>query len=237
MAGQEGPLRVTISSHQDALLISKAWSLVGVYWFQFPDGSFYIGSTDNVRRRICGHVKMLVDGKHRNLRIQRNWARYSQIEAWPMLVCRKEDALFYEQLLMDNFDPPLNLRLIAQRPAWTKESREKISRTHSGRIVSGETCERISTSRTGQGKGNSNRKGKPSDQVELDRLSQYMMGNSYRSGTKLTQEHKDKISASLMGNKRTLGRPHTDEEKALVSEKMKRLWAAKKEQGKGWSNG
>ncbi len=228
MAGQEGPLRVVVRAHENALDLVSAWAACGVYRLQFPDGSFYIGSTVNMRRRIRGHARMLIEGTHANLKLQRNWAKYGAFEVWPLVFCRKTESVFFEQLLMDGFEPTLNIRMVAHRREWTEASRQKVSKTHSGKVVSKETCERISQSKKGRGLGNRNRRGKPSSQTELDRLSNYMMGNTYRAGTVLTEGHKGKISASLVGNKNTLGRRQTPEEKARRSEGMKRAWAERR---------
>lgn len=208
--------------------MGKQWCLCGIYKIQYPDGSFYIGSSSNVRKRIFLHMRPLFAGLHKSLRLQRNWSKFRKVTISTVLVCRESDLLLYEQIMLDNLQPTLNGCLVAQRRIWTDESRAKMSIVHLGRKRPPSTSKKISDGKKGNGIGNQNRTGKPDPEQEKLRKSLTMFGNTLRKGVLLSEDHKGKIASSLKGNERRKGKVRSPEERAKVSATLKMRWAEKK---------
>jgi group I intron endonuclease len=78
----------------------------GVYQIRnVATGQIYIGRASNVPARIGQHKTELRYGRHFNLHLQRSFAKYGAgaFTFEPLLFCRKEDAPFYEHLLIKGF--------------------------------------------------------------------------------------------------------------------------------------
>lgn len=159
----------------------------GIYWLRFPDGRLYIGSSIKVRNRLVEHCGRMWSGGHRNPKLQRGWDRFKTVDAAPLLYCRAEDMLFYEQLCIDRFGPSLNLSFIAGAVSWTQESRDKVSRARKGFRHTEETKARISATQKG-------RKGRKHSDEEKERRNSKMRGVKRRP---LTNEEKAAVSAGL----------------------------------------
>jgi len=194
---------VCISDRSDIAKINASWAANGIYQIEFEAGGFYIGSACDILKRIRRHFFTLSNGEHRNAKMQREWDRQRAFYVRPLLFCRDVDSIFYEQLLLDRFNPPLNLRMVATRRIWTKETRNKISLALKGRVFSEETRKKISINRTGLGIGNKNRLGKKNSPEEVERQRQY-----------------------------ALGRKPSAENLAKRSQSLKRVWAEKRAMGK-----
>lgn len=121
----------------------------GIYKITSPSGKFYIGSSINVSDRIARHKKHLEKKIHKNEVLQRAWEKYKgDLNFEQILICRKEDLLFYEQLCIDGLKPEYNLcprasntlgykhteetraklrAAMARRPPHSEETKRKIS--------------------------------------------------------------------------------------------------------------
>ncbi len=184
-------------------------TFIGIYCLTVPDGRFYIGSSINIRYRISTHRRYLRKGNHHCIRLQRAWNKFGSFSDRILIVCRREDLLFYEQLLMDKLSPSLNVSPVAGKNIWSQETRDKISKARKGFKHTAETKAKISAAKIGVPQG------KPSAETSRKR-AETLRGNKRRLGCKLSQEHKKKISEVNKGNKHTLGLIHTAEAKAKI---------------------
>ncbi len=227
------------------LVVHSPFGAVGIYCLQFPDGRFYIGSSSKVRHRLLEHVGRMRDGKHRNPKLQRAWNRFKTISARQILVCREEDLLLYEQLFMDRLNPGLNLSFIAGRASWSEESRAKQRANQLGKKKSRESVAKMAAAQRGVRRGpqspeacakksaammgNKNALGVRLTDAAKAHLAEIMRGNKRALGYKLTAEQRAKQSVGMRGNKNTLGRVRPAEERANISNKMKQIWAQRKQ--------
>jgi group I intron endonuclease len=86
----------------------------GVYMIRSPSGRFYIGSSSRMSRRWSGHCSRLRRGLHESPALQNAWNKYgSALVFKPLLVCRPEDRIFYEGILIEGLRPALNARKAA----------------------------------------------------------------------------------------------------------------------------
>ncbi len=76
----------------------------GIYKVQNKlNGKMYIGGSVNVDKRLRGHKSDLIKRKHHSLILQRAWDKYGEenFVFEKILICKKQDILFYEQLITD----------------------------------------------------------------------------------------------------------------------------------------
>lgn len=64
----------------------------------------YVGSTNNFPLRFWNHKKKLKENLHHAPHLQAAWNMYGEenFEFRPLIICSKEDALYYEQKLLDS---------------------------------------------------------------------------------------------------------------------------------------
>lgn len=109
----------------------------GVYTITHKEsGKRYVGSALQMGKRFAEHKERLRKGKHHNILLQRAWQLYGAeaFEFKALLVCDKENKLFYEQRAIDGFkvtDTKFGYNICPS--AWDRvgakhspESREKI---------------------------------------------------------------------------------------------------------------
>lgn len=116
----------------------------GIYAISSPSGKLYIGSAGSLKSRKRTHLWALRKNRHHSKRLQGAWNKYGDenIVFKPLVVCRRCDLLFYEQLFIDALKPSYNVRPLAGRTAgakmpqvaeanrrriWTDEARKKHS--------------------------------------------------------------------------------------------------------------
>lgn len=99
----------------------------GIYKIKFPNGKFYIGSSQNTKERLRAHRKLLQNGKHVNRMVQNCYNKYKIYETFVILICRKEDLIFYEQLIMNKYKPELNACKTAGALQWTNFLKKRVS--------------------------------------------------------------------------------------------------------------
>lgn len=131
--------------------------------FNERSGYYYIGSTENAKRRLRDHLRELNAGTHKNVKFQNAYSKDSEFELEVVPLKSREEAIALEQILIDNNrkDPKLlNLALDVQTPrlgvtanAETRERQSKAAKafyanggTNSmeGKIHSPETKARLS---------------------------------------------------------------------------------------------
>lgn len=93
----------------------------GIYLIESPSGGQYVGSAVNLTGRRNGHFSALRRGCHQNRILQNAWEKYGdRLIFRVLLICRKEDRLFYEQRTIDALRPRYNILSIAGSPAGHK---------------------------------------------------------------------------------------------------------------------
>lgn len=192
------------------------------------NGKLYIGSAVNIEARWRGHRCDLEKGKHHSSILQRAWRKYGS-EAFSfvsLMVCAKEDLIFYEQRALDVMLPSYNICRVAGSSLGCKMP-DSMKEKMSNRVISAETREKLRAAAL----GNTYRRGKktPADVVEVIAKA--------KTGVPLTEEHKNKIreanlghsvsqevrdaiSKAQKGNTHTRGRKVSEETKEKISKAL-----------------
>ncbi len=90
--------------------------LAGVYTITcVPTGAQYVGSAVWFARRFRQHESDLRLGKHRSTYMQRAWKKYgeSAFSFGILLVCTKDQAVYFEQRAIDRLQPVFNTARVA----------------------------------------------------------------------------------------------------------------------------
>lgn len=125
----------------------------GVYRItNLKSGKAYIGSSINLRGRKREHFADLRAGRHHNAPLQRAFLKVSEkrIAFEVLLLCRPEDAVWYEQRAIDRLRPEYNICRIAGSALGRKHSdatKAKISAVTKGRRPTEETKQKIRESK------------------------------------------------------------------------------------------
>lgn len=168
----------------------------GIYLFRCGAGRLYVGSSVNFVRRRRDHMSALRAGRHYNHLLQEAW-NAGGLEFLPLLVCSRDDLLFFEQRAIDILAPELNLTPLAESTRGyraTAETRARISAVQRNR--SAEWRARMS-------EGQRNRA--PASKETRDKLSKAGRGRPH------SVEHAAKIAAALRG------KPKSAEHRAKLS--------------------
>lgn len=82
----------------------------GIYQILSPSGKFYIGSASCLPQRLNNHRWHLARGTHHSPALQAAYAKYGWdgLQKRVLLLCSVKDLLFYEQLLLDAWEPKFN---------------------------------------------------------------------------------------------------------------------------------
>lgn len=110
----------------------------GVYRIKNTDnGVSYYGSASSIANRFSQHRRALAKGSHDNSYLQASWDKHGKGSFLfePVLICRKEDLLFYEQLFLDKYAGDrkacFNIAMSATNTTlghkWSDESRARLS--------------------------------------------------------------------------------------------------------------
>lgn len=116
------------------------------------NGDCYIGSAVNFIKRARVHKHLLLKGKHDCIHLQRAVVKYGgqNFVCEPVLVCARKDLIFYEQLVIDAFNPRYNIARRAGNTLGLKfsnEAKAKMRAAKLGRKLSLETIAKIQKSR------------------------------------------------------------------------------------------
>lgn len=214
----------------------------GIYELRSSSGNFYIGSSNNIHDRTRHHGRFLSNGKHNNPHLQHAFNKHGQLAMKTLLVCRPEDLIFYEQLLIDELKPSYNLQPIAGKPPSQKNNKtlhERLSRLLKGRKLPPEVRAKIEVAVWSKKRGKpSFMKGKHHSQESKTKMSEAKKGipkspetranmaraqqtckNKRRTGLKNSPAHNAALLASRIGSK------HTPEAKAKMAAAVAR-WRA-----------
>lgn len=134
----------------------------GIYVITAPSGGQYVGSAVDFGARWRTHRHLLRAGKHHSRALQRAADKYGieKLSFKIMIVCRKEDLIFFEQRTIDVLRPRYNSRPTAENMLGFRHSQvtiERCRKANLGRALSAERRIQISE----QMKGNKFAAGKP----------------------------------------------------------------------------
>lgn len=180
----------------------------GVYMIKslsFPERT-YIGSAKNLKRRIMRHKHDLRFNIHTNPKLQRHYNKYGgkDLDFWiveELEFINKKQLFDCEQRYIDEFNPFFNIRKVAGSAkdyVPTQETKDKISKAHSGKVLSTEHCKHISESKMGEKNPNF---GKHFTYEHRKKISEALRGNQCAKGHKQTEEHKRKVQENRSSTK------------------------------------
>lgn len=192
------------------------------------NGMQYIGSAVNMPRRWAGHVGTLDAHTHRNAKLQNAWNKYGadKFTFKVLLLCAREDLIFYEQRAMDGYNVVKNGYNIcpnAASPMGTVrsiESRAKMSAAATGRKQSPEMIAKRVTTNTGK-----TRSQKFREHMSIVATGRIMSPESIKkvraanTGRSLSSEHRAKLSVANKGYIKS----HEHIEKISASRKASRI--------------
>lgn len=137
----------------------------GIYQItNLHNGKSYVGSAVSFSKRWKEHLRQLSNGNHHSAVMQRAWNKYGEAAFGfkKLLVCAKEDLLWFEQRALDSLKPAYNICKIAgsvlgyrhTTEAKAAAAKRATGNTHRrGRKEPEEVCKRISAGRKGKGIG------------------------------------------------------------------------------------
>lgn len=188
----------------------------GIYVIRnLKTGNVYVGSSDNIERRVRAHMNLLARGRHHSIKLQRAWDKHgSELFAFETLevVADVERLIEREQEYIDsmgafgmggyNMIPNAGSTRGVKRPPMSAEQRAKIAATNTGRTHTEESKQKISKANRG-----------------LKRSAEHCARISERlKGGKLTPETIAKRSAKIRGIKHG---PYSEERRKNISESLK----------------
>ncbi len=173
---------------------------------------FYIGQSKNLNRRKNHHFASLKRGDNDNKNLQREYNEHGEFNFIfeILLYCEPNELLYYEQKLVDLYDPEYNI------------CKECVNNT-TGVLASEETKCLISKNHANFKGENHPNFGKKMSDEQKNKLSIAQSGeNNVNYGKNLPEETKLKISIALSGEKNGMfGKHHTEETKKKMSDKAK----------------
>lgn len=200
--------------------IGKPLEYSGIYRLRSKlNGKTYIGSAILLGKRKNEHFNNLKKHFHENSHLQHHVNKYGikDIEYELLELCPKEKLIEREQYYIDTLNPEFNLAKNAKSPMLglhhSKETRQKISNSHKGKIISEETKakmkigqakkwtleERLKSSKRFAGE-NHPLYGKHHSEETKAKIA------SAHKGKHLTDEHKKKLS--IIGKAKHLTEDH-----------------------------
>lgn len=175
----------------------------GIYQItNLHNGKAYVGSAVSFRKRWKEHLRQLTNGNHHSAVMQRAWNKYGEgaFEFKKLLVCAKDDLLWFEQRAIDALKPAYNICKIAGSvlgyrhtdEAKAAAAQRATGNTHRrGRKEPKEVCERISAGRKGKGVG------RVFDAATREKIA------AAQRGRKQTEEQKEHLRRLNTGKKQS----------------------------------
>lgn len=104
----------------------------GVYSISTPNGSFYVGSSNNIYRRWSEHRRNLRGGKHHSERLQAAWNKHGNNLMFSIVCeCGVEQLEEMEQKYIDSMKAELNTTHYVNNVWCNPETRAKLAVVHS----------------------------------------------------------------------------------------------------------
>jgi len=171
--------------------------MIGIYKIiNLKNNKFYIGSSNNLSKRISNHKRSLNKNKHHNVHLQNAFNKYGKDMFVFEIIeqCSIDVLIVREQWFIDNLKPYYNIRKIAENNTGVVRSEEvrlKHSKMMTGRKHSEESKLKMSLSQKGKSKCYS--------EVYLKNLSNKMKSLKLAKGVKWTD--KQKIARGILKSK------------------------------------
>lgn len=164
----------------------------GIYRIVSPSGNEYIGSALLFNRRFAKHRHELKTRKHHCKPLQSAYEKYGleNLRFEILIVCKADDLIFYEQLVIDSFRPSYNMCKKAGSALGIKRSPETCKRLSEANKLWVRTPEIRAAMSAG-------RKG-----MKLSEDHRIAIGNGNR-GKIMSEESRRKIGDGNRGIKRT----------------------------------
>jgi len=203
----------------------------GIYQIKnLKTNKVYIGSSENLEKRLKDHLKELKAGRHANKKLQNSWKKHGEenFSFDVILLCSEEDLISNEQMFIDNcsLEKMYNICLIAGSTKGRRhsdEAKRKIglfSRGNKyclGRTLSVEHREKITLALLSRG---------PMKEETKRKISET------KKGRKNSEEHNKKVSIGLKkffnkqkesspAKEKRIGKKWTQEQKERHSQIMK----------------
>lgn len=194
-------------------------------------GKFYVGSSQNVTKRIERHLRELKAGEHHCSNLQDIWDKNQFLEEYVYPTETREEAYALEQELLnkhDGSDLLLNIgRSVKGGDNLTNNPRrEEIIAKMRESIIERYSSMSLQERKIFGSKGEKNGMwGKAHTAEAREKISKANLGNKHRLGLPLSDEHKKLLSE--MASQRTgeknpfFGMNHSDETKKRISETKK----------------
>jgi len=185
-----------------------------------PTGKRYIGSAINLKERERVHKKGLITNTHINIYLQNAWNKYGEenFKFNVILYCKKRVLIKKEQEFIDSYNLKKELFNICPTAGsalgrkHSEETKNKISLSEKGKIISKETRQKLSESLKGW------------EPPLMSERTKNKISES-KKGIPLSEEHKKKLSEAKKGIKRI---PFTEETKRKMSETRKGIKLSEK---------
>lgn len=210
--------------------ISREQRICGLYEIvNILNGTRYIGSSSHIFRRLIGHRGDLRTNEHHNAHLQHAWFKYGEGSFVFRIICRttEEEKIPTEQRHLDlafgGGEKLYNISKNADAPRTgvkhTQETKDKISRAHTGKKVSEEVRRRIGDFWRGRKHSEETKRkmslsamGKPKSEAHKKRMSEVNMGKTMSAETRL------KLSIANKGKPcPTKGTKHSTETRLKMS--------------------
>ena len=176
-------------------------SRAGVYQItNIVNNKKYIGSASNMKRRWQNHKAMLRHDWHYNKHMQNAWNSVgeSMFRFEPLLICEYEDALRYEQIMIDKTQPEYNKAISVTAPflgrKHTESAKNRIANAHKGNNY----CLGRTLSEEHKRKISETEKGRVFSDETKRKISEAKKNNYHPlRGKHLSPDHSEKVSAGL----------------------------------------
>jgi hypothetical protein len=110
----------------------ELWNKSGIYCLVNTDNQKkYVGSSKNIYQRLQKHRAYLRKNIHENKKLQNSWNKHGEgsFQYYILEFCSEEQLLEREQFYIDTLKPWYNLVLEVKRLTFSKESRDKMSKS------------------------------------------------------------------------------------------------------------
>jgi len=220
--------------------------MVGIYCIEIGE-RVYIGSSQNIVKRLSEHRKALESGTHYNLKLQRAWVKHGPGEFAIVEVCERSHLIEREQFWIDELrcvELGLNLSPSAGSPRGLKRSEEakertrqsfrdmspekraewirKIRESNLGKKRSAETRARMSVAQ---------RIPKVISEETREKLRVANRNRSEETRRKLSEAAKNRSAETIEKMRETLrGRAQSGESNQKRSEALRAYWARRREE-------
>lgn len=110
----------------------ELWKKSGIYCIVNTDNQKkYVGSSKNIYQRLQKHRAYLRKNMHENKKLQNSWNKHGEdsFQYFILEFCSEEQLLEKEQFYIDTLRPWYNLVLEVKRLKFSKETRDKMSKS------------------------------------------------------------------------------------------------------------